>query len=65
MGTVITAVGYVRNQEVELKVYLEDPAVPMATNHIERALRPIHLGRKNWNFLDNSRISDIPRRPPE
>jgi len=46
----IKAVGYVRNRETELKVYLEDPAVPMDTNHIERALRPIPLGRKNWNF---------------
>jgi transposase len=44
------AVGYVRNRETELKVYLEDPIVPMDTNHIERALRPIPLGRKNGNF---------------
>ena len=26
------------------------PAVPLDTNEIERALRPIPLGRKNWMF---------------
>ena len=33
-----------------LKVYLSDPDVPIDTNHLERALRPIPMGRKNWLF---------------
>jgi hypothetical protein len=31
-------------------VFLEDPAVPLDTNHLERALRPIPMGRKAWLF---------------
>jgi hypothetical protein len=31
-------------------VFLEDPDVPLGTNHLERALRPIPMGRRNWLF---------------
>ncbi len=31
-------------------MYLADPAVPIDTNHLERALRAIPMGRKNWLF---------------
>jgi transposase len=34
-----------------LKVFLEDPDVPLDTNHLERALRPIPMGRRNWLFF--------------
>lgn len=34
----------------ELRVFLNDPDVPIDTNHLERALRVIPMGRKNWNF---------------
>ena len=37
-------------REQALKVFLSDPDVPMDTNHLERALRVIPMGRKNWNF---------------
>jgi hypothetical protein len=33
-----------------LQVFLTDPDVPLDTNHLERALRPIPMGRKNWLF---------------
>lgn len=33
-----------------LPVYLDDPDVPIDTNHLERALRPIPMGRKHWLF---------------
>lgn len=46
----IKAIGYVLNRQNELQVFLEDPDVPLDTNHLERALRPIPMGRKNWNF---------------
>jgi transposase/regulator of replication initiation timing len=44
------ALNYVRHRETALRVFLEDPDVPMDTNHLERALRPIPMGRKNWLF---------------
>ena len=44
------ALAYVRPRRAGLQVYLDDPAVPMDTNHLERALRVIPLGRKNWIF---------------
>ena len=46
----LKAIGYVRSKEMALKVFLEDPDVPLDTNHLERALRPIPMGRKNWLF---------------
>ncbi len=33
-----------------LEVFLSDAAVPLDTNHLERALRPIPMGRKAWLF---------------
>jgi hypothetical protein len=29
---------------------IDDPDVPIDTNHLERALRAIPMGRKNWLF---------------
>ena len=31
-------------------MFLTDPDVPLDTNHLERALRVVPMGRKNWNF---------------
>lgn len=44
------ALGYVISREHELRVFLENPDVPLDTNHLERGLRPIPMGRKNWLF---------------
>ena len=44
------ALNYVLSREASLTVFLEDPDVQPDTNHLERALRPIPLGRKNWLF---------------
>jgi hypothetical protein len=46
----IEALEYVRVRRFGLEVFLTDPDVPMDTNHLERALRVIPMGRKNWNF---------------
>jgi transposase len=46
----IRAMNYVHERRAGLEVFLTDPDVPIDTNHLERALRPIPLGRKNWNF---------------
>jgi transposase len=44
------AASYAIERKDSLCVYLSDPAVPIDTNHLERALRPIPMGRKNWLF---------------
>ena len=44
------ALAYARERRGALEVYLTDPDVPIDTNHLERALRVIPMGRKNWNF---------------
>ena len=38
------------NRVDALNVYLSDPDVPIDTNHLERALRVIPMGRKSWLF---------------
>lgn len=44
------ALAYARERRLGLEVYLTDPDVPIDTNHLERALRAIPMGRKNWMF---------------
>lgn len=44
------ALAYIRERRVGLRVFLDDPAVAVDTNHVERALRPIPMGRGNWLF---------------
>jgi len=44
------AAAYITKRETELRVFLEDPEVPVDTNHLEREIRPIALGRRNWLF---------------
>jgi transposase len=44
------ALAYARDRREGLEVYLNDPDVAIDTNHLERALRAIPMGRKNWLF---------------
>ena len=44
------AANYALAREEPLRVFLEYPDVPIDTNHLEREIRPIALGRKNWMF---------------
>jgi transposase len=46
----IQALNYVRKRRVGLEVFLTDPEVPIDTNHLERALRVVPMGRKSWLF---------------
>ena len=39
-----------RERRLGLELFLTDPDVPSDTNDLERALRAISMGRKNWNF---------------
>jgi len=44
------ALAYARDRRFGLEVFLTDPDVPIDTNHLERALRVIPMGRRNWMF---------------
>lgn len=44
------AIEYATARRNPLEVFLDDPDVPLDTNHLERALRVIPMGRKNWLF---------------
>ena len=44
------AAHYALEREPALRVFLDYPAVPLDTNHLEREIRAIALGRRNWLF---------------
>lgn len=44
------ALSYALKRRAELSVFVADPNVAIDTNHLERAIRPVALGRKNWLF---------------
>ena len=44
------AAAYALEREASLRVFLEHPHVPIDTNHLEREIRPLAVGRKNWLF---------------
>lgn len=44
------ALAYARERRPGLEVFLKNADVPMDTNHLERALRAIPMGRRNWLF---------------
>ena len=46
---------YALNQEKYLRVFLNDPLVPLDNNSAEQAIRPFTIGRKNWVMIDTLR----------
>ena len=44
------AAHYALTRESGLRVFLESPNVPLDTNHLEREIRAIAMGRKSWLF---------------
>ena len=44
------ALHYALARKAALQVFLADPDVAIDTNHLERSLRPIPMGKKNWLF---------------
>jgi len=44
------AVGYAQRSWQDFEVYLEDPAIPIDNNRVEREMRAVAVGRKNWMF---------------
>jgi hypothetical protein len=49
------AIGYALDNWVALNVYITDGRVPIDNNAVERAIRPVALGRKNWLFAGSNR----------
>ena len=47
------ALHYAQQRRSGLEVFLDDPEVAIDTNHLERALRPIPLGKRNWLFTSS------------
>ena len=47
------ALRYAQERRSGLEVFLDDPEVAIDTNHLERALRPIPLGKRNWLFTSS------------
>jgi len=45
------AVGYARNQWSALANYVDDGRLPIDNNDVERDLRALTIGRKNWLFI--------------
>ena len=44
------ALQYSHDRERAMRVFLDNPEVPIDTNHLERGLRPIPMGKKAWLF---------------
>lgn len=44
------ALKYAMARHASLQVFLSDPQVSIDTNHLERGLRPIPMGKKSWLF---------------
>ena len=44
------ALKYARERITALKVFLGDPNVAIDTNHLERQIRPVAMGKRNWLF---------------
>ena len=45
------AIRYLKNQWVPLTVFLGDGAVPIDNNAVERLMKQVATGRKNWLFV--------------
>lgn len=49
------ALTYIENQWPRLSVFLADPKVSIDNNAVERAIRPVALGRRNYLFAGSQR----------
>ena len=53
-GSTAKGLQYCINQEEFLRVFLDNPDVPMDNNLAEQAIRPFTLGRKNWVTISST-----------
>ncbi len=49
------AIGYGLNRRAELMRFLDDGRIQLDTGHLERSLRPVAIGRKNYLFFGSLR----------
>ncbi len=49
------AITYMRNQWISLTRFLEDGRIPLDNGGVERAIRPVAIGRKNYLFAGSRR----------
>ena len=49
------AIGYALNRRAELMRFLDDGRIPLDTGHLERSIRPVAIGRKNFLFFGSLR----------
>ena len=52
------ALTYALNQQVALEAYLQSPLLRLDNNDVERSLRPLGIGRKNWGCVLRRRFRD-------
>ena len=53
--TYMKALTYALERKSGLRVFLENPEVPVDNNHVERTIRPSAIGRKNCVLSANAR----------
>jgi transposase len=51
------ALGYLRNQWSALMLYLGDPRIPIDNAQSEQIIRPLTVGRNNWQFLGHPKAA--------
>ena len=49
-GETVKAINYALNNEQALRTFLANGKVEIDNNAVERAIKPVALGRKNWLF---------------
>jgi transposase len=50
---------YARARRANLEIFLGDPEVPIDTNHLERSLRPIPMGKNYGQFAIMQSCAEI------
>ena len=50
VATLKKAINYTLRNWARLTLFLDDPSLPPDNNHVENAIRPFVIGRKNWLF---------------
>ena len=49
------ALNYSVNQEPYLRVFLEDPEIPMHNNDAEQSIRKFCVGKHSWHIIESKR----------
>jgi hypothetical protein len=55
LGPLGVAIGCALDSRDALTIYTTDGRLPIDNNAVERAIRPVALGRKNWLFAGSER----------